>query len=91
MSEKAIEQKIIDVMERTLMGINDRYVTAEELCQHIGTLTPRFLADHGSMFDRKQLEWRDRDGHLHKQGWLYALNATKKRFLEGEFQEHTNN
>lgn len=82
-----MEAKILECVEKAMQKVNERYVTAEVLCQHIGTLTPRFLEDHGRMLPRKQLEWQDKNGVMHKQGWLYPLNEIKQQFLSGHFTE----
>lgn len=89
MTAKQIETTIQNAVREAMKAANERYVTAEELCRHIGTLTPRFLQDHGTMFNRKQLEWEDKQGRKHKQGWLYPLNEIKQQFLEGNFKEHS--
>ena len=87
MSEKQIVTTIQNAVREAMKAANERYVTADVLCQHIGTLTPRFLQDHGAMFHRKQLEWEDKNGHKHKQGWLYPLYEIKQQFMDGTFKE----
>jgi hypothetical protein len=87
MSEKLLEAKILACVEKAMRKVNERYVTADVLCEHIGTLTPRFLQDHGDMFPRQQLTWTDRNGVKHKQGWLYPLYEVKDMFLNGEIKE----
>ena len=95
MNERILEAKIMAAVTKAVQQnhelVGERYVTADELSKHIGTLTPRFLQDHGSMFPRKQFRWTDRKGVEHRQGWLYPLHEIMKMFLEDEFVESNSN
>lgn len=95
MNERILEAKIMQAVTKAVQQsqilVSERYVTAEELSKYIGTLTPRFLQDHGSMFPRQQFKWIDKNGVEHRQGWLYPLHEIMKMFVEGEFIESNSN
>ena len=84
---KALEAKILEVIRTAMRSYNERWVTDEVLCEHVGTLTPRWLKDHGQMFNRTRVEWTDKDGAKHVQTWLYPLYEIKEMILNGEIKE----
>ena len=87
MNWKALEAKILDIIRKAMRTYNEKWVTAEVLCQHVGTLTPRFLKDHGKMFNRTQVIWRDPQGNEHVQGWLYPLHKILEMVEDGRIKE----
>lgn len=86
---KALEAKILDVIRKAMRDYNERWVTAEQLQEHIGTLTPRFLKDHGSVFEglRTQVKWKDKNGVWHKQAYMYPLYEIKEMIMDGRIKE----
>lgn len=80
-------------MWKAMTTINERWVTADVLCQHVGTLTPRFLKDHGQMFtERTRVEWYEEDlngnvRHVVSREWLYPLNEIKQMIQDGRIKE----
>lgn len=87
----AFEAKVLAIIEKVMTKIMKRYcekwVTAEVLCEHVGTLTPRFLKDHGKMFNRTQVIWKDPQGVEHAQGWLYPLHEILEMIEDGRIKE----
>lgn len=87
MNWATLEAKILAVIMKAMKSINERWVTAEVLSEHVGTLTPRFLKDHGQMFNRTRIEWVDADGVRHFQAWLYPLYEIKEWIIIGKIKE----
>ena len=83
----ALQAKILEVIRKSMREYNERWVTAEVVEQHVGTLTKRFLEDHGKMFPRTRVEWTDEKGVLHTQAWLYPLYEIKEMILDGRIKE----
>ena len=73
------------------MEVNERWVTADVLCEHVGSLTKRWLKDHGQMFDRTRVEWDEQlpDGQIvhHTQAWLYPLHRIQEWIATGKIKE----
>lgn len=84
---KALEAKILEVIRKAMRSYNERWVTAEVLCEHVGTLTPRFMKEHGQMFNRTRVEWTDKDGVEHTQAWIYPLYEIKEMIITGKIKE----
>lgn len=89
MNWSALEAKILACVMKAMKSVNERWVTAEVLSEHVGTLTPRFLKDHGEMFNRTRVEWVDEDGVKHFQAWLYPLYEIKEMVINGKIKELT--
>ena len=83
---KALEAKILEVIRKAMRSYNERWVTEDVLCEHVGTLTKRWLKDHGQMFNRTRFEWDDETGH-HYQGWIYPLYEIKEMIITGKCKE----
>ena len=89
---KALEAKILEIIRKAMRTYNEKWVTADVLCQHVGTLTPRFLKDHGQMFNRTRVEWdeHDADGnvrHVVSREWLYPLYEILEWVDNGKIKE----
>ena len=89
MNWSALEAKILAVVMKAMKSLNERWVTAEVLCEHVGTLTPRFMKDHGDLFKemRTRVEWTDADGERHAQAWLYPLYEIKEMVINGKIKD----
>ena len=87
MNERTLEAKIVAAVSKAMTTYNEKWVTAETLCEHVGTLTPRFLKDHGTLFNRTQVIWRDSKGTEHEQGWLYPLHEILEMVNDGRIKE----
>jgi hypothetical protein len=85
--DKILRAEIVREVRQAMMEVNERYVTADVLCQHIGTLTKRFLKEHGQMLDRTRIEWTDSKGVRHHHQWLYPLNKMKLMLASGQLKE----
>ena len=87
MTQAQLEAKVLATVWKAMTTVNERWVTAEVLCQHVGTLTPRFLKDHGQMFNRTRVEWDENGRHVASREWLYPLNEIKQMIQDGRIKE----
>ena len=82
-----LRAEILATVRHAMTTYNEKWVTAEVLCEHVGTLSPRFLKDHGKMFNRTQVIWKDPQGVEHAQGWLYPLHEILEMVEDGRIKE----
>ena len=87
--DSRLRAEIVATVKQAMMTYNEKWVTAETLCKHVGSLTPRWLKDHGQMFNRTRVEWEGKDGVEHTQAWLYPLNEIKQWIQDGRIKELT--
>ena len=84
--DRQLRQEIRQELRRAMEGLNERYVTAETLCEHVETLTPQWLKRNGSCFNRTRVEWTDEKGLEHIQGWLYPLHEIQEMMEDGRIK-----
>lgn len=89
--DRALRSEIVAEVRKAMTTYAEKWVTAEVLCEHVGTLTPRFLKDHGQMFNRTRVEWADGQGTRHAQAWLYPLHQIQEMILNGKIKELSEN
>ena len=85
--DKQLRAEVIQTVANAMKTYNEKWVTADVLCEHVGTLTPRFLKDHGQMFNRTRVEWTDENGEEHFQGWLYPLHEILEMVADGRIKQ----
>ena len=83
----AFEAKVLTIIRKAMKTYSEKWVTADVVEQHVGTLTVRFLKDHGSMFNRTRVEWTDKEGVTHPQAWLYPLHRIQMWIATGKIKE----
>ena len=84
--DKLLRAEIVAEVRKAMQEVNEKWVTGDVLCEHVGTLTPRWLKDHGQMLDRTRVEWDDENGH-HTQAWLYPLHRIQEWIATGKIKE----
>ena len=87
-----LRAEILQEFRKAMMEVNERWVTADVLCEHVGTLTKRWLKDHGQMLDRTRIEWDEPDEngnmkHVVSKEWLYPLHRIQTWIATGNTQE----
>ena len=92
MSDKVLEAKIVAAVGKAMRTYCERWVTADVLCEHVGTLTKRFMKDHGDMFNRTRVEWDEEDEngqmmHVVSREWLYPLHEIQDWIATGKIKE----
>ena len=92
MSEKVLEAKIVAAVGKAMRTYSEKWVTADVLCEHVGTLTKRFMKDHGNMFNRTRVEWDEEDEngtmrHVVSREWLYPLHEIQDWIATGRIKE----
>ena len=85
--DKLLRIEIVNEVRKAMTTYSERWLTAEQLCEHVGTLTPRFMREHGQMFNRTRVEWNDQDGHHASKEWLYPLHEIQEMILTGKIKE----
>jgi lysyl-tRNA synthetase class I len=84
--DKQLRAEILATVRHAMTTYNEKWVTDEVLCEHVGTLTKRWLRDHGHAFNRTRVEYDDKDGH-HEQAWLYPLHEIMQWIQDGRIKE----
>ncbi len=83
----AFEAKVLTIIRKAMKTYCEKWVTADVVENHVGTLTERFLKDHGEMFNRTRVEWIDKEGVRHTQAWIYPLHEILEMVEDGRIKE----
>lgn len=87
-----LRTEIVAEVRKAMLTFQEKWVTADVLCEHVGTLTKRFLQDHGQMFNRTRVEWNEKDAdgnmrHVVSREWLYPLHEIQDMIASGKIKE----
>ena len=87
-----LRAEIVAEVRNAMLTFQEKWVTADVLCEHVGTLTKRFLQDHGQMFNRTRVEWNEKDAdgnmrHVVSREWLYPLHEIQDMIASGKIKE----
>ena len=90
--DKVLRAEIVATVAQAMKTYNEKWVTAEVLCEHVGSLTTRWLKDHGDMFNRTRVEWDEEDEngqmrHVVSREWLYPLHEIQDWIATGRIKE----
>ena len=72
----------ISVM-RAMETYDERWLTDEQLAEHIGIMTKRWLREHGDMLPRTRVNWTDGKGQQHTSSWMYPLHRIQAMIEDG--------
>jgi len=85
--DRVLRQEIVREFRQQMTELNERYVTAETLCQHIEVLTPEWLKRNGSCLNRTRAEWTDTSGVRHQTSWVYPLHEIMMMVKDGRIKD----
>ena len=84
--DSKLRAQIVATVRQAMMTYNEKWVTEDQLVEHVGTLTKRWLKGHGQLFNRTRVEWDDTDGH-HTQKWIYPLHESQDWIASGKIKQ----
>ena len=68
---------------RAMETYDERWLTDEQLAEHIGIMTKRWLREHGDMLPRTRVNWTDGKGQQHTSSWMYPLHRIQAMIEDG--------
>lgn len=78
----AVSQSVMKAMET----YDERWLTDEQLVDHIGIMTKRWLREHGDMLPRTRVNWVDDKGQQHTSSWMYPLHRIQAMIQDGRIK-----
>lgn len=90
MIDKDTRNAIADVVKQAQMEANElyneRYVTANELCNQIAMFTKNWLDVYGHKLPRERITVTGDDGKSRSTRWGYPLHAIQRMIAEGKLR-----
>ena len=68
---------------RAMETYDERWLTDDQLVEHIGIMTKRWLREHGDMLPRTRVNWTDGKGQQHTSSWMYPLHRIQAMIEDG--------
>ena len=68
---------------RAMETYDERWLTDDQLVEHIGIMTKRWLREHGDMLPRNRVNWTDGKGQQHTSSWMYPLHRIQAMIEDG--------
>lgn len=83
---KAIAAEVRAAVLETMAKLEERWLTADELCKHFGMLSKEWLKEYGDTLPRQRVTVEHADGTTHRTRWAYPIHAINQMILEGKVQ-----
>ena len=85
--DKAFRMELVNEVRLSVMKAmetyDERWLTDEQLSEHIGIMTKRWLREHGDMLPRTRVNWTDGKGQQHTSSWMYPLHRIQAMIEDG--------
>ena len=85
--EAVVAVAVKETLAKTLAKMEERYLTADELCKHFGMISKEFLKEYGDTLPRERFVVETLDGQKHKTRWGYPLHEINAGIAEGRFKK----
>lgn len=86
MIAEAVSETIVRVTTERYELYNERYLTAEQLCEQFGMFSKDWLARHGHLLPREHVVIEDTDGKKHGTRWAYPQHRIARMIQDGCFR-----
>ena len=80
-----IAAEVAVAVRETLAKMEERWLTADELCKHFGMISKEWLKEYGDTLPRQRFVVETMDGQKHKTRWGYPLHEINSGILTGRF------
>jgi len=85
--DKAFRMELVNEVRLSVMRAmetyDERWLTDDQLVEHIGIMTKRWLREHGDMLPRTRVNWVDDKGQQHTSSWMYPLHRIQAMIEDG--------
>ena len=81
----AIAAEVRAAVLETMARMEERWLTADELCKHFGMISKEWLKEYGDTLPRQRFVVETLDGQKHKTRWGYPLHEINAGILSGRF------
>ena len=85
--DKAFRMDLVNEVRLSVMRAmetyDERWLTDDQLAEHIGIMTKRWLREHGDMLPRTRVNWTDGKGQQHTSSWMYPLHRIQAMIEDG--------
>ena len=81
---REISEQVAMAVRDTLSKIEERWLTADELCKHFGMFNKEWLKEYGDTLPRERVTVEHADGTSHKTRWAYPMHVINQLIMDGK-------
>jgi hypothetical protein len=80
---KDIAAEVAVAVRETLAKMEERWLTADELCKHFGMISKEWLKEYGGTLPRERIIVEKLDGAKTRTRWGYPMHEINMMILDG--------
>ena len=80
---KDIASEVAVAVRETLAKMEERWLTADELCKHFGMISKEWLKEYGDTLPRERIIVEKLDGAKTRTRWGYPMHEINMMILDG--------
>jgi hypothetical protein len=80
---KDIAAEVAVAVRETLAKMEERWLTADELCKHFGMISKEWLKEYGDTLPRERIIVEKLDGAKTRTRWGYPMHEINMMILDG--------
>ena len=80
---KDIAAEVAVAVRETLAKMEERWLTADELCKQFGMISKEWLKEYGDTLPRQRVTVEHIDGTMHRTRWAYPMHEINMMILDG--------
>lgn len=80
---REIAEQVAMAVRDTLSKIEERWLTADELCKQFGMISKEWLKEYGDTLPRQRVTVEHMDGTMHRTRWAYPMHEINCMIMDG--------
>jgi hypothetical protein len=82
-----IAAEVAVAVRDTMARMEEKWLTADELCKQFGMISKEWLKEYGDTLPRQRFVVETLDGQKHRTRWGYPLHEINAGIAEGRFKK----
>ena len=78
-----IAEQVAMAVRDTLSKIEERWLTADDLCKQFGMISKEWLKEYGDTLPRQRVTVVHMDGTIHRTRWAYPMHEINQMIIDG--------
>jgi len=81
--QRTIAAEVRAAVIETMAKMEERWLTADELCKQFGMISKEWLKEYGDTLPRQRVTVEHMDGTIRRTRWAYPLHEINRMILDG--------
>lgn len=80
---KEIAAEVRATVIETMSKIEERWLTADDLCKQFGIISKKWLKEYDDTLPRQRVTVEHIDGTIHRARWAYPMHEINQMIIDG--------